>query len=108
MTNANTANEFVTLPLQEGKQVLKYEWSKQGSYLVVYLKTGFQLYGGDDFQELNFYPHLDVQNVEFSQNDKYILSFNNTVLYAPNSENYIIWNTYSGESLRVFKAEARD
>lgn len=29
-------------------------------------------------------------------------------MYAPNTENFIVWNANSGEKLRAFKAEAND
>jgi len=53
---------------------------------------------------LNFYPHPEVQQVEFSPDEAYALSFNGTVNDAPNSENYIVWRVATAGKLRTFKA----
>jgi uncharacterized protein with WD repeat len=46
--------------------------------------------------------------VEFSPDENFILSFNNTILYAPDSDNYIVWNVQAGDKIREFKAEANE
>jgi len=56
-------------------------------------------------QLLNFYKHENVRNVEFSPDEKYILSFNGPVTEAPDSENYIVWNVIELDKIRSFKAE---
>lgn len=43
-------------------------------------------------QKLNYYKHKNLQNVEFSANEKYIMSYNGTVVENNDPENYIIWN----------------
>jgi uncharacterized protein with WD repeat len=48
--------------------VKKVEFSVNGTYLVGLFSTGFWLYGGEDFKQINFFPHLGVLNVRFSPN----------------------------------------
>lgn len=87
---------------------LNCEWSKSGSYLVALSDKGFTLYGGSNFNEIGFFEHPAVKQVEFSPDEKYVLSFNGTVLEAPNSENYIVWNVNLKEKIRAFKAEQNE
>jgi translation initiation factor 3 subunit B len=84
------------------------EWSKSGSYLVIYQEDGFSIYGGNTFDLVARFDHKGVKNVEFSPDEKYVLSFNGTVLEAPNSENYIVWNVALREKIREFKAEQNE
>ena len=46
-----------------------------------------------------------MKNVDFSPCENYILSFNGTIVDAPNDENYIVWHVGEVEKLRVFKAK---
>jgi len=87
---------------------LDCEWSKSGSYLVTFNEKGFTLYGGSSFVEIAFFEHPAVKKVEFSPDEKYVLSFNGTVLEAPNSENYIVWSVDLREKIRAFKAEQNE
>lgn len=85
-------------------EVIKFEWSKSGSYLVTFHDLGFALWGGKNFEKLNFFKHPEVQNVEFSSCETYAISFNGTVNDAPNSENYIVWRVAAAYKIRSFKA----
>jgi len=85
-------------------EVYKTEWSRSGSYLVTFHAAGFALWGGENFEKLNFYPHPEVINVEFSPDEAFVVSFNGTVADAPNSENYIVWNVCAATKIRSFKA----
>lgn len=66
-------------------------WSKNGTYMVEILPTGFRLYGGKDLKKLSFFPHPEVKNIEFSPCENYILSYNGTIVDAPNEDNFIVW-----------------
>jgi len=85
-------------------EVVRFDWSKSGSYLITFYDAGFALWGGNTFEKLNFYPHPEVQQVEFSPDETYALSFNGTINDAPNSENYIVWRVATAGKLRSFKA----
>jgi len=89
---------------EEFGEVNRFDWSKSGSYLITFHDAGFGLWGGNSFEKLNFYPHPEVQQVEFSPDETYALSFNGTVNDAPNSENYIVWRVVTAGKLRTFKA----
>lgn len=55
--------------------------------------------------KLSFFNHKSVKNVEFSPCENYILSYNGTIIDAPNEDNFIIWSVNEVKKLRVFKAE---
>lgn len=79
-------------------------WSKNGTYMVEILENGFQLYGGKELKKLSFFGHKAVKNVEFSPCENYILSYNGTVVDAPDEDNFIVWQLNEVKKLRVFKA----
>lgn len=85
-------------------KIKKTEFSINGTYLICYFSNGFWLYGGPEFKPINFYPHLGVLNVKFSPNELYAFSFNGTV-YAPDKENFIVWNILERTKLRTFNAQ---
>lgn len=68
----------------------------------------FQLYGGPKMEPLNCFQHEGLQKIAFSPDEKYILSFNGDLHYAPTSENFIVWKTESGLKLRSFRAEKEE
>lgn len=74
------------IPQLNDKRIIKFAWSKNGAYLAAFYPEGIQLFGGKDLEKLNFYEHHGVKNVEFSPDEKYILTFNGTVLEAPDTE----------------------
>lgn len=84
--------EGTFLPSIREKDIVKVEFSRQGSYMVVMHKLGFSLYGGDSFQFLIGFSHQDVKQVVFSNNEQYIISFNGTVLTTTSQENCVVWN----------------
>ena len=84
------------------------EWSKSGSYFVTFSEKGFTIYGGSNFEEIAFFEHLNAKKISFSPDEKYVLSFNGTVLEAPNSENYIVWNVTTRQKIRSFKAQQHE
>jgi hypothetical protein len=45
---------------------------------------------------LNYFPHEAITNIKFSNDENYAVSFNGTSLYAPNMENFIVWDIASG------------
>ncbi|KAL4443207.1 hypothetical protein ABPG74_002274 [Tetrahymena malaccensis] len=83
-------------------------WSKNGTYMVEILPSGFRLYGGKDLNKLSFFPHPEVKKIEFSPCENYILSYNGTIIDAPNEDNFIVWQINEVKQLRVFKAKQQD
>lgn len=78
-------------------------WSRQGSFVLVLLKNELELRGGRELALIQTYLHEGVLRALFSEDEKYILSFNGTIA-APNFENYIVWDTLTGTRLRAFRA----
>lgn len=89
-------------------KISKTVWSRNGSYLVTLTEKGFSLYGGQSFEFIAFFEHPQVKQVEFSPDERYILSFNGTAIDAPNSENYIVWRVGTNEKIKVFKADQHE
>mmetsp|Transcript_6005 Transcript_6005/g.6570 ORF Transcript_6005/g.6570 Transcript_6005/m.6570 type:complete len:709 (+) Transcript_6005:52-2178(+) len=102
---ANNDGHPIEVPALNDSRITKFVWSKTGAYLAALLPEGVQLFGGPKLVKLDFYPHQGVKNVEFAPNEQYFLSFNGTVIEAPNSENFIVWSVGTIEKLRVFKAD---
>lgn len=73
------------------------QWSPQGSYLVVVTDKGVQLYGGKDMAPMGKFNHNDVQMIEFSQKERYLMT------WCTKSELHV-WDVAQGKKLRRFKA----
>merc|ERR1712038_535925 len=52
------------------------EWSPNGTYLVTYHDRGIALWGGEDFEKLGRFSHSQVKVIEFSPNEKYLITCN--------------------------------
>lgn len=108
--NLNWVNhlEKETSPANQEKvkleDVKRIEWSVSGSCLVCIRANGFDIRAGHDFSLIHFCAHNAVKNVQFSNDEKYILSFNGTTK-APDFENYIVWDSASGARLAVVRAK---
>lgn len=72
------------------------------------LEDGFQLYGGKELKKLSFFPHKSVKEIEFSPCENYILSYNGTIVDAPDEDNFIVWHLAEVKKLRIFKALQQD
>jgi len=51
------------------------DWSPSGSYLVVYLKLGIQLWGGPNWTKQKTFKHEGVMMVQFSPCERYLVTF---------------------------------
>lgn len=83
----------------------KVEWSRNGTYMVVFTEEGFQLYGGTEMELLHSFAHRGVTSVVFSPNEELAMSFNNTSININDPENYVLWRVREERRVRVFKAE---
>lgn len=63
-------------------KVRKVQFSVNGTYLAALFDDGVRLFGGENMKEISFFPHSGVKDIQFSPNEKYLLSFNGA-LYAP-------------------------
>eukprot|EP00386_Alphamonas_edax_P011829 GDKI01037203.1.p1 GENE.GDKI01037203.1~~GDKI01037203.1.p1 ORF type:complete len:710 (+),score=268.12 GDKI01037203.1:80-2209(+) len=80
----------------------KVQWSPLGSYLVTFHKPGIALWAGPDFEKKVRFEHRDVRQIQFSPDEKYILTWNGAP-YAQQDENaYKLFNVQTGEHIRSF------
>ena len=77
-------------------------WSPLGSYLVTYHRQGIALWGGDRFEKINRYAHMNVQNVGFSPCEKFVITWNGRA-DDKDPRALIVWDVRSGRELRSFK-----
>ena len=51
------------------------KWSPLGTYLATFHTRGIALWGGEDFHQITKFSHPDVEFIEFSPCEKYIVTF---------------------------------
>lgn len=51
-------------------------WSSKGSYLLTFHNPGVVIWGGDNFEKLGRFPHANVNLIDFSPNEKYLVTSN--------------------------------
>lgn len=72
--------------------------------MVCFLNNGFTLHAGDNFEMIGWFPHNKVLSLIFSPDESYIVSFNGTA-YAPDRENFVVWEVKVQKKLRSFHAD---
>jgi len=88
-------------------------WSTKGSYLLTFHEPGCAIWGGENFERLGRFPHHLVSQIEFSPNERYLVTSNGidrkgagTAAPAMNEpECYIVWDVRAGKKLRGFDKE---
>lgn len=66
-------------------------WSPKGSYLVTFHKPGMALWGGESWNKIVRFAHPNVKMVDFSPNEKYIVSWSHesfNTSFGPNHVSY--------------------
>ncbi|KAF2073582.1 hypothetical protein CYY_005099 [Polysphondylium violaceum] len=85
------------------------QWSNTGSYLVTFHPDGVVLYGGKQWIKLNNFDHRGVQLVDFSPEDKYLITFAPVLNDNPKDpKSIIVWDVRNGKKLRGFLAPPKD
>jgi translation initiation factor 3 subunit B len=75
-------------------------WSPLGTYLLTVSERGVLLWGGDGFQRLQKFAHSNVQLVDFSPGERYLVTWSPE---CPDSdENMFVWDVKTGEVRRGF------
>ena len=79
-------------------------FSPMGTYLVTYHTQGIKLWGGNDFASLGRFMHANVETMEFSPCESYIVTYSADPAANNNApvENIIVWNVATGAKLRSF------
>jgi len=70
------------------------KWSPKGSYLVTFHNQGIALWGTNEWIKLVRFLCPNVIDMEFSPNEKYIITYSNT-----ETENIQLWDVMSGRKL---------
>lgn len=98
------------------------QWSPLGSYLVSLHRQGVQIWGGPQWISLNRFPHPAVKLIDFSPNERYLVTWSNEPLVLPperHRENHIftvedqgkqlfVWDIRTGTVLRSFTTATGD
>ena len=78
---------------------LYVQWSPKGSMLATFHAPGVMLWAGRDFQRVGRFQHHSVKIVDFSPNEKYLITTN-----GAEAESTIIWDIRSGRKVKAFGA----
>jgi translation initiation factor 3 subunit B len=80
----------------------KVQWSPQGSYLATFHKPGVALWGGEKFTKRARFLHSDVQHIEFSPNEEFLLTWNGKHAAEKDPASVKIWRIFTGEEAKSF------
>lgn len=93
------------------------KFSPKGTYLFSIHPQGIQSWGGDNFERINKFVHPQVRLIDYSPNEKYMVTLAPTPIerptnpdelkefpFGPESEGHklVIWDLASGEPVRTF------
>ncbi|EMG47628.1 PRT1 Eukaryotic translation initiation factor 3 subunit B [Candida maltosa Xu316] len=93
------------------------KFSPKGTYLFSIHPQGIQSWGGDDFQSMKRFYHQQVRLIDFSPNEKYMVTLSPIPIalpdsaaeraqfpFGPESEGHklVIWDMVTGEPARTF------
>lgn len=78
-------------------------WSTRGSYLATFHRPGIALWGGAEFEKLGRFAHPDVNFIDFSPSDKYLVTSNGQERKSNSDPHCIqVFDIRSGKLLRGF------
>jgi translation initiation factor 3 subunit B len=77
------------------------KWSPQGTYLATFHPLGIKIWGSDQFEAMGRFLHTEVEIMDFSPCESYIVTYR----YAQNSnhnaaEAIIVWDVRTGAKIR--------
>jgi len=82
------------------------KWSPLGTYLATFHTRGIALWGGDDFRQITKFSHPDVEFIEFSPCEKYIVTISpKSASTGEDPSAIIVWDCRTGAKKRAFHAE---
>lgn len=80
-------------------------WSPQGTYLGTFHSKGIALWGGEKFEQIMKFSHPDVQLIDFSPCERYLVSFSPLQETKDDPQAIIIWDIRTGHKKRSFHCE---
>eukprot|EP00891_Asterochloris_glomerata_P006248 jgi/Astpho2/6248/Aster-03652 len=81
------------------------QWSPKGSYLGTVHTRGVAVWGGPSFARLQRFTHTEVRLVDFSPNERYLISYSSQDPSNPREKATVIFNVFdlkTGRKLRNF------
>lgn len=105
----NSKNEAPEVAYQRAKwSDSDIHWSPLGTYFVTTHRQGVALWGGSSFNKINRFAHTGVSLVDFSPNEKYMITYSKEPYFREfNKEekfyNIVIWELSTGNMLRYFE-----
>jgi translation initiation factor 3 subunit B len=84
-------------------------WSPLGTYLVTFHQLGIILWGGPSWKRLHKFQHPGVKLVDFSPNERYIITFSQSAADQTKTNNtekskeIFVWDVRSGQKMIEFK-----
>ncbi|PNW85513.1 hypothetical protein CHLRE_03g190100v5 [Chlamydomonas reinhardtii] len=82
------------------------QWSPQGTMLATMHRQGMAVWGGPNFTRINRFGHQNVRLIDFSPNEKYILSYTSHEPATARDSFHVlinVWDVRSGKQLRKFE-----
>ena len=79
------------------------QWSPQGTYLATFHKQGVKLWGGNDFEAYGRYIMPNVEVVDFSPCENFLVTYRYDTMMDPNNksnEPIVVWDVLSGQKVR--------
>ncbi|CAK0783331.1 hypothetical protein CVIRNUC_006530 [Coccomyxa viridis] len=86
-------------------------WSPHGSYLATMHRQGIALWGGPSFSRLVRFTHPDVSYIEFSPDERYMLSYSSREPASPLEKAALqinVFNAQNGAKLRKFEGSIEE
>lgn len=80
-------------------------WSPLGTYLATFHKQGLALWGGPEFGQINKFAHEGVSLIDFSPNEKYLVTFSPQYAASNDQQAIILWDLRTGVKKRCFHAD---
>ena len=83
-------------------------YNSSGNYLMIFFEDILEIYSSKTMEYVTAFYHSKIKSAKFSNDERYIITFNGTVNDTKDTENIIVWDFYLGRKIRIFKLEDID
>jgi translation initiation factor 3 subunit B len=101
---SNTPNEATLVKSREKWTDTRFQWSPKGTYLATFHDRGIALWVGEEFNQFMRFAHQNVQLIDFSPCENYLVTCNPNQA-GIDDQALIIWCVRSGQKQRSFTCE---
>lgn len=87
------------------------QWSPMGTYMTTLHRQGAAIWGGPDMGRLNKYEHQGIRLLEFSPNERYLVTYSSQEPTRPTDHatvSFLVHDVRSARKLRVFEGTAEE